>query len=299
MVQSTDGSVITSDINKLRHIIRFLKNEFPEEKLPEWGFRTADISQQINCLVRSEGPDFRRRLHEYIAPELLHLDDFHFFKESDEACYFALLMLGRLTRVGLEELDRRAAIRLKQEGWRGINLLAPSRSRTWNVTGPECRFLQLVLLVDSGPFHREEGLRLLNALKNRWSAEARLYSFKWLKIGAAEQLLWAEQYLEREESFFRGVPLPSSVDRRLSIVASFLAWPEHPAVKKLLYQKMSKAWSQQKLRVKNKQDNKRALNVFVHKETKDLLADLARAWRMTQADVIEQLVREKFEPQSD
>lgn len=295
MIQKNDGSIRSGDLRHCRHYARFLAREFRVNEPYGWADNSREICHQINSFILQKLPalkdrrSFAQAAGRFKDNELIRDDQFTWLKANEVACYMAWLFLSRTSYREADELLPQWRIGMPDSYY------GSTRSIYQDIGGEECpashslRLEQIMRFFDLWESSVGAKRDLLQHLKQQWSEVLeRGHSFKWLDKKDLDQVLWARDYLRKEPSFFsRDRPL-NEKDMYLSILSSFYLWDVPPDTKTVLHTKMAKAWSQKKFRDKNK--NNKPLNIFLSPESKEMLSQLARNWRMNHAETVEELI---------
>lgn len=107
----------------------------------------------------------------------------------------------------------------------------------------------------------------------------------WIKESDKTQQKWAYQYLAKKGFVFP----PHTLDKRHDLIINHLrSW----SAKKEFIRSMRLAWNQQKQRIRDKQQNKKAYNFVMSLQAKKRLESLANSLKKTIAQTLEDMIIE-------
>lgn len=163
-----------------------------------------------------------------------------------------------------------------------------------NPSSSEERYNLIITFFDLMTDTFENKKRILEAMKNKWNE---IFSnpkpFNWLKETDEQQCEWAWEYIKKHINTTRLIQPTNNKEKYLSIYCSFDLWQENEYRKKIFLININKAHSQRKFRDSIK--NKKALNTFIDKKSKEKLEFLAKYKDRKINELIEHLINKEFE----
>lgn len=141
--------------------------------------------------------------------------------------------------------------------------------------------------------------RYIDHLKSLYVKSNTLFKFNWLNNKNETQMLWAQSYITKNETFKNYNQKKPGIfnnqnDYHTLFPALFHSLNIHEAEKTLLLLNAKKAWGQVKHRSKIKKENKTTINLVLNKKTKKILKDIATRESKTMNSVIEELILSKW-----
>jgi hypothetical protein len=226
---------------------------------------------------------------------LLPLTELDWFKTNDRACYF---VWATLYRHPLSSAPNHPCIQHAYNaqiplacGYDILGLkMSPSSSKE--------RFEEVVKFFDRVGQPLSWQRDLIAHLKLKWGETFKAPKpFSWLIENNEEQCRWAWEYITRpviEQN--RPIPFyfnPTGVSEMyLAIYAIFDSWSTYQDFKRLFLIDFNKAWQQKKHR-DNRQD-KKACNIVLRNEVKQMLDDMAADRGMKLNQLIETLIENEY-----
>ncbi|MAO66808.1 MULTISPECIES: hypothetical protein [Idiomarina] len=143
------------------------------------------------------------------------------------------------------------------------------------------------------PLHADNKRLILRQIKDKYE-ELKHYgnAMGWLSMGDQEAFRWAWLYMQDREvptEYLLGNEFNATLDH---LVTAFDLWNAHKAEKELFYRRMKTADSQRRTRMRRK--NRKPYQVFLTKEHKEKLDELAWHYDRKIYEVVEELISKEY-----
>lgn len=154
-----------------------------------------------------------------------------------------------------------------------------------------------------GKLRTKDKVKAIARLRSKWGEVIRRdIDLGWIDVKNRELCRWAYKYLSdkiTETKRFGKVNIRpdknSSEELHDSCQLLVDYWTGEPDALRFLLLKLQKAWSQKKLRDSRK--NMKAINVYISGPVKSMLDNIAQKKKVTQGELIEELVRKEYRRQ--
>ncbi|EHH1180604.1 hypothetical protein M5225_000264 [Vibrio vulnificus] len=159
------------------------------------------------------------------------------------------------------------------------------------------RYEAIVDFFDNWRATNQEKLAFIESLIDRWQKLDKFDQKKdlsWLDRKNVDQCNWVINYLITAKVPVYEIPEPLSSEEKFHTAIAVLDYwePDHPLVKRDLFRKLRKAWSQQKHRSKMK--GRKAYSVVMDTDIKGKLDTMAAVHGMNKNDFLQWLINQEY-----
>jgi hypothetical protein len=159
------------------------------------------------------------------------------------------------------------------------------------------RFDEFLLAIDLWPESRDNKLKFLASLKDRWAKERTPpKESKWFnpdKYRQLDQATWAWEYLIRAKRACLIAPPSNQQELTAAVLASFdLFWRLSTAERTVFIEQMKRTWSQKKYRASDKA--KKPYYLRLTRQSREKLAWLAKFQERKDTEILEDLIEFRY-----
>ena len=161
-------------------------------------------------------------------------------------------------------------------------------------TFAESRYEAIINEIDIWKVTLKEKIEYLLEKKNEWTHyKTPEKQIKWINPKDDVQLVWAWEYLQKQEKDLSTPKPANTIEYHASVLASLDEMSyEHPAKKQLFMEQMKKTWYQKQYRDSGKAKKPYYLPLTI--KTREKLEWLAENSGQKPADILEQLIQENY-----
>jgi len=142
-------------------------------------------------------------------------------------------------------------------------------------------------------------VKLIHQIKSMWNAiQKESKGLTWIKKETPDQINFVWEYMLEYESMSKlhalNISPPTNKEKSLAIRAFYCYWIIESGLKTLFSIRSNKAWNQKKHIISKKGKDLKAINVFIHKKTKDKMDSILKEKKMSMGELIEVMVDREF-----